>query len=299
MDKLKTLTIFTPTYNRAYCLSQCYESLLDQTLKDFIWLIVDDGSTDDTQNVVNKWIEEGKVEIQYHFQENQGMHGGHNTAYELIRTPLNVCIDSDDFMPKDGVEVILKNWKIIENDSRFAGIVGLDADKSGNIIGTKLPSNLEETTLYELYHNHKVKGDKKLVYKTNVINQYPRYPIFNSEKFVPLDYLYLLIDQDYKLFPTNEVFCIVEYMPDGSSLNIFKQYRRHPKGFAFKRKVGMKYAKNFKDRFKNAIHFVSCAIFTKNFNFLLESPKKTITFLAIPFGIILNIYIRLKTRKGF
>src|SRR5690606_13944437 len=105
----------------------------------------------------------------------------------------------------------------IHDNPGFAGIVGLDADKSGKIIGTKMPGNLQETTLSSLYHHHKVKGDKKLVYRTEVINKYPRYPIFKGERFVPLGYLYQLIDQDYKLFPVNEVFCIVEYMPDGSS----------------------------------------------------------------------------------
>jgi len=296
---MKTLTVFTPTYNRAYCLHKCYESLLKQSNQDFVWLIIDDGSTDDTESLVASWIKEGKIDIQYHYQNNQGMHGGHNAAYRLTETTLNVCIDSDDCMGEEAIEKILVAWEKIKDKPDFAGLVGLDADPDGKIIGTKIPEHIKETTLYDLYNLHKVLGDKKLVFRTDVVKKYPAYPIFEGERFVPLGYLYQLIDQDYKLLPINEVLCEVEYMQDGSSMNILKQYRRHPKGFAFSRKSRMELAKNFKDKFKNAIHYVSSAMFTKNGSFISESPKKLTTILAIPFGILLNLYIRYKTKGEF
>lgn len=295
---MKTITVFTPTYNRAYCLHKCYESLIRQSNQDFVWLIIDDGSTDDTKELVESWITENKIDIQYHYQKNLGMHGGHNAAYRLINTTLNICIDSDDCIGENAIENILRTWESIKNNPEFAGIVGLDADETGKIIGTKIPEHIKETTLYDLYHVHGVKGDKKLVYRTEIVKKYPPYPIFEGERFVPLGYLYQLIDQDYKLLPVNEVFCIVEYMADGSSMNILKQYRRHPRGFAFSRKSRMKMAKNFKDQFKNAIHYVSSSMFIKNSAFLKESPKKITTILAIPFGILLNLYIRYKTKEG-
>jgi len=104
---MKSLTVFTPTYNRAYCLGQLYDSLVRQTNKDFVWLIVDDGSSDTTKEVVASWQKEDKIEIQYVYQENQGMHGAHNTAYKTIVTELNVCIDSDDYMPDDAIAKLL------------------------------------------------------------------------------------------------------------------------------------------------------------------------------------------------
>ncbi|MCL6294997.1 glycosyltransferase family 2 protein [Jejuia spongiicola] len=296
---MKTITVFTPTYNRAYCLHKCYESLIHQSNQDFVWLIIDDGSTDDTKELIESWIKENKIDIRYHFQENLGMHGGHNAAYRLIQTPLNVCIDSDDFMAEGAIDKIISYWEGIKDKPKFAGLVGLDADESGVIIGTKIPKNIKATTLYELYNTHKVLGDKKLVLRTDVVKKYPPYPIYEGERFVPLGYLYQLIDQDYKLFPVNDVFCIVEYMEDGSSMNMLKQYRRHPRGFAFSRKSRMKLAKSFKDKFKNAIHYVSSSLFIKNISFLNESPKKLTTLLAIPFGIALNLYIRYKTKNDF
>ncbi len=296
---MKTLTVFTPTFNRAYCLNKCYESLINQSNQDFVWLIIDDGSTDDTKSLITSWINQGKIDILYHYQENLGMHGAHNAAYSLINTPLNVCIDSDDYVAEGAINTILKSWKLIEGKPKFAGLVGLDANTKGEIIGTKIPSNIKETTLYELYYHHKVKGDKKLVYRTEVVKKYPSYPIYKGERFVPLGYLYRLIDQNYKLLPINEVLCIVEYMEDGSSMNMLKQYRRHPRGFAFSRKSRMKLAENFKDEFKNAVHYVSCSLFINNSSFFKESPKKLTTIFAIPFGVILNLYIRFKTKKEF
>ena len=179
---MKTLTIFTPTYNRAYVLGKCYESLKRQTVKDFIWLIVDDGSSDNTKELVSSWIEEKILEIKYIYQENQGMHGAHNTAYENIDTELNVCIDSDDYMPDDAVEKILSFWEKNKSDE-IAGIAALDAYESGQVIGDRFPDNLKTSALFDLHYKYKIKGDKKLVYRTELTKQYP-YPIFEEEKYV-------------------------------------------------------------------------------------------------------------------
>ena len=185
----KTLTIFTPTYNRAYTLHLGYEALSRQTCKDFIWLIVDDGSTDDTLEWVEKWIAERKIDIRYHYQENQGMHAAHNTAYRLIDTELNTCVDSDDYMPDDAVEKIITFWNA-HGSKEVAGIIGLDADFQGNLIGTPFPYECRRTTLGGFYAQGG-QGDKKLVYRTDVIKQYPEYPIFEGEKYVSLGYKYL------------------------------------------------------------------------------------------------------------
>ena len=294
---MKTITIFTPTYNRAYTLPQLYNSLISQTNKDFIWLVIDDGSSDNTKELIEQWQKENKVEIIYIYQKNQGMHSAHNMAYKNINTELNVCIDSDDYMPNDAIEIILSFWKEKGNKD-VAGIVGLDANKNGKIIGTSIPNNIKESSLNNLYYKNNVKGDKKLVLRTEVVKKYPAYPIFEEEKFVPLGYLYNLIDQDYKLLTLNKVLCIVEYLEDGSSLNILNQYRKNPKGFAFSRVARMKNPNSLVELIKNSIHYVSSSIFTKNIHFLNDSPKKIITFLVIPLGILLNFYIRLKTRSN-
>ena len=288
---MKLLTIFTPSYNRAYCLNQCYESLMRQTNKGFIWLIIDDGSTDDTKALVQSWISENRIDIQYHYQDNQGMHSGHNSAYRLIKTELNVCIDSDDFMPDTAVEDILKCWKTTENKESLSGIIGLDAFKNGQIIGQKIPEFIENTTLEDLHNKYKVSGDKKLVLRTEIVKKFPPYPIFPEERFVPLGTLYLLIDKQYKLACLNKVLCIVEYMEDGSSRNIIKQYRRHPKGFQYARLLTLKHSNYLKVKFKNATHLISHSLQLKDWKVFSETPNLGLTMLAIPFGMILYVYV--------
>jgi glycosyltransferase involved in cell wall biosynthesis len=288
---IKTLTVFTPTYNRAYCLEKCYRSLVSQTNNDFIWLIVDDGSTDNTKDLVNGWIKESKVEIKYFWQENQGMHGAHNTAYQLIETELNVCIDSDDNMPLGAVENIIAFWKEQGNE-QYSGIIGLDSANDHHIIGTEFPRNLKSSTLYNLYYKHRVTGDKKLVYRTELTKMYP-YPIFENEKYVGLAYKYYMLDQNYEMLLLNEVLCEVEYLPDGSSVNMFNQYRKNPNGFAFYRKELMKLPfGSLSFKFRQAIHYVSSSITSKNRKFLKETPLKGLTILALPFGFFLFLYIQ-------
>jgi glycosyltransferase involved in cell wall biosynthesis len=295
LESKKILSVFTPTYNRAYCLHRVYESLCRQRTNDFIWVVIDDGSTDNTRELIAQWQQEQKINIDYYYKENGGMHTAHNKAYEVITTPFNVCIDSDDMMPDDGVEKIVKQLKDLP--AHCCGLIGLDADLNGNIIGTSFPPHLSEVKLNELYLIHKVKGDKKLVLNTDIVKLYPPYPTFPNERFVPLDYLYLLLDQDYSLKVVNEIFCLVEYQTDGSTLNIFKQYRNHPNGFAFSRVSRINYGITFKERFKNAIHLVSSAIFAKDIQWLFKSDKTVLVIFATPFGILLNLYVRWKTRK--
>lgn len=291
---MKKLTIFTPTYNRAYCLHHCYESLKNQTCKDFIWLIIDDGSSDNTQELVQEWLEENEIEIQYYWQENQGMHGAHNSAYERIVTELNVCIDSDDYMPSAAVEKIILFWERYGNPE-VSGIIGLDSHTDGRIIGSTFPGNLKRATLFSLYNKYGVTGDKKLVYRTELTKQYP-YPLFQNEKYVGLAYKYHMLDQQYEMLLMNEVLCCVEYMPDGSSMNMLKQYRKNPKGFAFYRKELMKLPfANWSFKYRQAIHYVSSSFISKNKKFISESPCKTLTILAIPFGALLHYYIMNKT----
>lgn len=292
---MKSITVFTPTYNRAYCLGQLYESLLKQTSKDFLWLIIDDGSTDNTKDVVDGWIKEDKISIQYFYQTNKGMVGAHNTAHHIMETELCVCMDSDDFMPDNAIERILTLWKQ-HGYPESAGMVGLDAYKNGTIVGTKLPETVDECKFSELYVKYKVSGDKKFIHNRKVFNKYLPYPFFDGEKFPITSYLYLFIEQEHKLLLFNEVFCVVEYLPDGLSMNLFNQYKQSPKSFAHYRKAKMKFALNYKERFKNAIHYVSSSIMLKNTKFISESPFKLTTLLAVPFGVILYLYL-MNTKK--
>lgn len=291
------LTVFTPAFNRADCLRHCYESLRKQTCREFIWLVVDDGSSDGTGDMVKEWMQAGELEIQYHYQENGGMHTAHNAAYELVTTELNVCLDSDDRMPEDAVVSILEFWERHGSD-RVAGMAGLDADvRTGELIGTPFEEEAGETTLNGFYAAGG-RGDKKLVYRTALMKQLPPYPVFPGEKYVGLGYKYMLADRLAPLLTMNKVLCLVEYREDGSSRNMFRQYVLNPRGFAFLRKEGMQYQPARRRRFMEAVHYVSASLLARNPRFLRESPRLFLTLAAVPFGVALMCLILVKNRKG-
>ena len=296
MNDMPKLTVFTPAYNRAHTLPRTYESLCHQNCKDFIWLIVDDGSTDNTSDLVKTWQKTNNdFEIRYLYKDNGGMHTAHNAAYEVIDTELNVCIDSDDCLAEDAVKKILDKWSAVK-DLGYAGIIGLDADLKGNLIGKGFPEDMTETTLTG-YYAAGGSGDKKLVYRTDIIRQYPPYPVFDGEKYVALAYKYRLIDQDYKLAVLDEVLCNVEYQADGSSGTMWKQYLNNPKGFAFWRKVCMQYPTSKKRMFVDCVHYVSSSFISHNKKYISESPRKILAVLCTPLGVILASLTRKKGRN--
>lgn len=292
---MATLTVFTPAYNRAHTLPRTYESLLQQNCKDFIWLIVDDGSRDNTSELVKQWqARDNGFEIHYIYKENGGMHTAHNAAYENIDTELNVCIDSDDQLAPGAVEKILTKWKQVK-DQGHAGIIALDADMDNNIIGKAFPEGLRETTLSG-YYAAGGSGDKKLIYRTDVIRAYPPYPVFEGEKYVALAYKYRLIDQDYTLAVLDEVVCNVDYQPDGHSSGMWKEYMRSPKGFAFWRKVCMQYPESKSRLVVDCVHYVAESLIAGEKFFIRESPRKVLTVICICPGWVLSCYIRKKVQ---
>lgn len=294
MDKI--LTVFTPAYNRAYTLHKCYESLTRQTNKNFKWMIIDDGSTDNTADLVAKWKEESDFEIIYIYKQNGGMHTAHNTAYENIDTELNVCIDSDDYLTDDAVEIIVTEWEKIRS-KKLAGLGALNIFKSGEIIGSKFPENIKLSKYFDIYNKYGVVGDKKFVYRTELIKNFP-YPEYEGEKYVGLDYKYKKLDEEYELALINKVVCVVEYMEDGSSKNMLRQYRNNPRGWCFFRVENLKIPNtSLKFKFKESIHYVSSSLMIKDNNLFEMTPYKALAVLAFPLGYLLKAYIVSKTNK--
>lgn len=291
------LTVFTPAYNRAHTLGRTYESLCRQSCKDFVWLVVDDGSSDNTAELVRLWqAQDNGFEIRYIYKENGGMHTAHNVAYENIDTELNLCIDSDDCLAVGAIEKIRDLWALVR-EQEYAGLIGLDADLNGKLIGTGFPADMKETTLSGFYAAGG-SGDKKLVYRTDVIKRYPAYPTFAGERYVALAYKYLLIDQDYKLAVLNEVLCNVEYQADGSSNTMWRQYLRNPQGFAFWRTIQATYPVSYGELLKNTIHYCSSRHLAKKQGYeVAPYPHKSLAVLCTPFGLMLSAYTRYKNKK--
>ena len=283
------LTIFTPTYNRASLLGRGYQSLKRQSCKDFIWLIIDDGSSDNTADIVANWIQtETEFEIRYVYKENGGLHTGYNKAIELLDTELAVCIDSDDFLPDNAVDLIRSFWH--ENGStEIAGIVALDCNIKGEIIGDPLP-NQEKINLIDLQIGKYpiVNGDRKLVIRSDLYKSVAPQKTFHGEKNFNPHYMHLQISKKFDFLVLNKPLCIVEYQPEGMSNRIFSQYYDSPHSFAELRRLMLSFdGAGLKFRFRQSIHYVSSSILSKNRSFLLTSPAPFLTFLSIPFGLLL------------
>ena len=298
MQKERThlLTVFTPAYNRAHTIARTYKSLCRQTCKDFEWLVIDDGSTDNTRELIEEWTSENIIPIRYIYQENQGMHGAHNTAYKNITTELNTCIDSDDWMPEDAVETIKTVWRKYGSKD-VSGLVGLDCFENGDVVGSEFPQNLTCVKVGEFYQAGGT-GDKKLVYRTDLIKETPEYPIFKGEKYFSLAYRYLILEQEYSMISINKPLAIVEYQADGSSYNMFKQYWNNAEGWKFYRLFEMGISKSIKRRIKLHIHYVSSCIISRDANCIKNSPNKFLTFVLSPIGAALYLYIRYKVKNN-
>lgn len=282
----KLLTIFTPTYNRAYILESLYKSLKNQTIKDFKWLIVDDGSTDNTQELVKNWIsQETSFEIIYIKQKNGGKQRAHNKAVEISDTELFFCVDSDDQLVQTAVAKIKERWIKIKKDKTIAGIIALRGIDSNNPIGTRMPTNINYTTLYDLYHKYKFKGDTALIYKTDILKKYPFY-VYDDEKFIGEAYVYFQIDQDYKMNIYDEVLYICKYLDDGYTKNIKKIILNNPKGYSLLNKLKVKYANNIKEKFISNIKYVIGYFISKEKGVLKNSESKLLTIFTFPLAYI-------------
>lgn len=294
----KLITVFTPTYNRKDLISHCYKSLQDQTSYNFVWLIIDDGSTDHTDELIHKWQkEEKRFEIRYDNKENGGLHTGYNRGIELADTELFVCIDSDDWMPPDAIEKIELIWSEVSNKA-YVGVMGIDQYENGNCVGGKFPDNVHEMYLYEKMTKYKIPGDKKMIHRTALLKKVAPMPIFPGEKNFNPSYLMYQLDRFGKLYVTNDCFCIVDYQPDGMSSNIFKQYRNSPNSFAETRKLYLSFPEiSFRFKLKQYIHYVSsCLLAGKLFYGIKEAPDSKMAVLALIPGCLLTLVVFYKSK---
>ena len=292
------LTVFTPAYNRADLLPRCFESMKRQTNQEFIWMIIDDGSTDNTRELVAQWMTQPvNFSIEYYYKENGGLHTTYNEAISHIDTELCVCIDSDDFMPDDAVEKILTFWDEKGSD-QVAGIVGLDYDLEGKVIGDPLPDQPTVNLIDLLVGRYALhNGDRTNVVRTELYKKFAPMKVFPGEKNFNPHYMHLQISMEYDFLVLNENLRFVEYQPGGMSDSMYRQYRNSPKSFAETRKLYLSFPDtSFGFRLRQCIHYVSSSIIGRNKHFLTESPAKLLTVLALPFGAALAVLIYYKTK---
>ncbi len=224
-----TLTVFTPTYNREKLLPRVYESLCAQTVRDFQWLIVDDGSTDGTGELVDRWIKEDRISIRYHRTENGGKMRAHNVGVRLADTELFVCLDSDDCFTSTAVSDILMKWSKVADREDCGGIVahkGEDHEKT--LYGAVMPE-VDFSTLQGLYRNG-FHGETTLVFRTEILKNH-LFPEIPGEKYVPEDVVYDEIDREYVLAVMPKVLTICELVESGLTDRVQALREENPTGW--------------------------------------------------------------------
>lgn len=227
---MATVCVFTPTYNRAYILGKLYESLRAQTCGDFRWFVIDDGSTDGTEELVRGWAEEGAIPITFMRTANGGKPRAIDAAVARCDDELFFVVDSDDHLVPTAIEQVVARWQGLRDDGHVAGIVAERGTDEDTPLGTRMPPGVAYTTIWDLYHKHRFRGDTSLVYRTAILRRYP-YDVAPGENFIAETSVYYQIDDSYVMATYDHVLTICHYLPDGLTKNFAANAKRNPVGY--------------------------------------------------------------------
>ena len=297
---MKFLSIITPTYNRELELKKCYDTLVTQSLKDFEWIIVDDGSTDETSDLVASWIEQSSITIKYFKQKNLGRYMALNKGVEEASGYLSMYMDSDDWFVDNAIQRIKESWENLSEvlQVKLCGLSFLCYDDFGNLIGDKYPKENYISNFFDIRMVDNVKGDKKELIKTEILKQYT-FPYFKDQKRMPTTYVLYGISKKYPAIFINKVVIYKQYIQTGWTKNIDK--------------VRMKNSITSKEYYKHIINLYypfkyakALGFYTNYFRYGLHthtSLKKAISDVKLsfllPVGVVLGYVLYLKDRRRF
>lgn len=210
-------TVFTPTFNRAHTLHRVYNSLKVQTYRDFEWLIIDNGSTDNTSKLVEQWQIENQFSIRYIYQENGGKHIAFNKGVKIAKGELFVNLDSDDACVPNALERFKYHWDTIPSDRKeqFTAVTCLCQDEKGQLVGNLFPLDITDSDSLEIRYRFKVKGDKWGCHRTDILRKFP-FPEQIQRTYIPECIVWKRIAREYKIRYVNEILRI--YWTDQPSM---------------------------------------------------------------------------------
>lgn len=292
MEKNK-ITIVTPTYNRGYILNECYQSLEKQTNKSFSWLVIDDGSEDNTEELVNKWKEEGSISISYIKKKNGGKASCLNIAFDYVQTEYLTCLDSDDIFTPKAIENALDLLKQVKSLDDCGGVLALRTDSNHNVLGGKqIPEGIKFTTFPEIVNKFNIRSELICFYKTDIIKNY-KFPEFEGEKFISPGFIDLEMSKRYKFLVSRKSFCICEYLMDGLTKNKTEVIKKNPKGYTSVIKKHFELATNLRSKSKNCLMYIAGSRLAKEKKIIRNSPNKVMTLFYYPLGVLAG-WIRFK-----
>lgn len=298
-------TVFTPTYNRAYKLKDLYESLKMQQFRDFEWLVVDDGSTDNTVQLLEEFIADGVLNIRFLSKKNEGKHVAINEGAKTAKGRWFFIVDSDDTLTNDALLTSANYCEQVDKIEDFAGVVGLRGDSQGKTWNTgnitngntapkdqKVVKEYVDATAVEYRYKMKIEGDRAEIVKTEILKKY-QFPSFEGEKFMPERYLWYSLSKDgYRFRWFNSVIYITEYLEDGLTRNGREAAKKSAKSrsCADNLSSGVKEIP-FKDRLILCINYYRYGMYGKKSlrELISNSEAKILSVLAVPIALVYRV----------
>lgn len=279
------VTVFTPTYNRAHVLSNLYNSLIEQTCVDFEWLIVDDGSTDGTEELVSSWLGKQSFLIRYIKQENGGKHRAVNQGALEAKGELFFIVDSDDVLTEDAISIVKEEYEKVKDCSDYCGVCGLKAYFTGEKVGGEDDFTELECNSLDFRYKYNVKGDVAEVFKTDVIRRYP-FPEIQGERFCPEAVVWQRIAQKYKFHYFYKKIYLCDYLQDGLTKKITLIRMQSPVASSICYKELSEARVPFKIKFRAAINYWRFW-FCPSYN--TKPLIKFLWFWAMPIGFLMHL----------
>lgn len=215
MNDTIMVTVLTPTYNRAKTLPKLIESLCGQTSTNFQWLVIDDGSTDDTDSIFERLKNyDLPFQWEYHKKENGGKHTALNFAHAYIKGEVVLILDSDDYLTDDAIETVEKEWPLYRNCADICGMSYFKGKKDGSHLSV---ANAQDVYIDDDIHyrvNQKIKGDRCEVVRTVLLKKNP-FPVYQGERFFPEGWFWITLAMNYKTVYRNKTIYICEYLEGG------------------------------------------------------------------------------------
>ncbi len=283
------VSVITATWNRAHLLRRCYDSLCEQDPLPFEWIVVDDGSTDNTSDVLSSLEKSAPFSVRCFTQPNAGKHRAVNLAAAAVAGELALILDSDDMLTPQALAVVGREWKAIPADARarYAGLVGHSVDSHGAMIGKPFPAESEHVPSLRLFHSARVQGDKLFVHRAEILRQHP-FPAFSGESFVSEGIVWDRIRTTYRYRLLNEALQIVEYQRDGLSARSLETRVRNPAGARAYYQQLASLDIPWSHRLRSLVNYQRFASHggVSRAQTFAESPSPVVSALLLPLGVL-------------
>lgn len=281
------ITLFTPTYNREKELYNVYKSICEQEFNDLEWVIMDDGSYDNTKIVVDSWIREGRIKIKYRYQSNQGRFAAYNNSIDNFDGDLILLLDSDNILIKGALDCLKTTWENCDR-KKVSGIISYMVDANGEIYGTEFPELVETERIYTLYDKYGIKGDKALAFRRELVAKY-RYPTFEGERFGGDSYVFNKMNDELPMLLLRKKIIGHGEGEDSITNNLKKHHLSSPNGMREHYRDTLEHEHYNKiNMMKHCVGYIAYSIMTgvSVKKIINDSPKKLLTRTMYPMGAL-------------